>query len=95
MASAQFHELTVTEAKAYGRQQGHREIYRCAEYTPKYVRLLNIEIAVSSDQVAKVTEVFTHVGDPGNGGAAELVMFDMERTFGAVEGGPMIPLKAA
>jgi nitrogen regulatory protein PII len=95
LTGAGVHELTVTEAKAYGRQQGHREFYRGAEYTPKYVRLLKIEIAVSSDQAAKVTEVLTHAGNSGNGGAIDVFVFDMERTFGGVQGGPMIPLKAA
>jgi nitrogen regulatory protein PII len=95
LTSAGVHELTVTEAKAYGRQEGHREFYRGAEYTPKYVRLLKVEIAVSSDQVAKVTEVITRARSTGKGGAAELFVFDMERTFGTVKGGPMVPLKAA
>jgi nitrogen regulatory protein P-II 2 len=95
LASAGVQELAVTEAKAYGRQTGHREFYRGAEYTPKYVRLLKIELAVSSDQVANLTEVITRASGPGSGAAAELFVFDMERTFGTVMGGPMISLKAA
>ena len=48
------HGLTVTEAKGYGHQKGHTEIYRGAEYTVNLLPKLKIEVAVASDQVDKV-----------------------------------------
>lgn len=53
--------LTVTEVKGYGRQKARREFYRGAEYTPKHVPMLKLEVAVSSDQVEKVTEAIIRV----------------------------------
>jgi nitrogen regulatory protein P-II 2 len=43
--------LTVTEAKGFGRQKGHTEIYRGAEYAVNFVPKLKVEVAVASDQV--------------------------------------------
>jgi nitrogen regulatory protein P-II 2 len=46
--------LTVTEAKGFGRQKGHTEIYRGAEYAVNFVPKLKVEVAVASDQVDAV-----------------------------------------
>jgi nitrogen regulatory protein P-II 2 len=67
-------ELNVTEFKRYGRQKGRREFYRGAEYTPKFVPMLKLEISVSNDQVAKVTEAIRRVGEPD----AEIFVFDLD-----------------
>ena len=48
--------LTVTEVKGYGRQKGHTEIYRGAEYAVSFLPKIKIEVAVASDQVDKVVE---------------------------------------
>ena len=48
------HGLTVTEVKGYGRQKGHTEIYRGAEYAVSFLPKLKIEVAVASDLVGKV-----------------------------------------
>ena len=53
------HGLTVTEVKGYGRQKGHTEIYRGAEYAVSFLPKLKIEVAVSSDQVTKVVEAIS------------------------------------
>ena len=55
------HGLTVTEVKGYGRQKGHTEIYRGAEYAVSFLPKIKIEVAVASDQVDKTIEV----GSPG------------------------------
>src|ERR1700756_791574 len=47
------HGLTVTEVKGYGRQKGHTEIYRGAEYAVSFLPKIKIEVAVPSDQVDK------------------------------------------
>jgi nitrogen regulatory protein PII len=70
--------LNVTEVKNYGRQKGHREFYRGAEYTPRFVPMLRLEIAVSNDQVAKVTEAITRAAKPDGSGGAEIFVFDLD-----------------
>ena len=64
------HGLTVTEVKGYGRQKGHTEIYRGAEYVVNFLPKLRIEIAVASDVADKAIEVITanaRTGQIGDG----------------------------
>jgi nitrogen regulatory protein P-II 2 len=64
------HGMTVTEVKGYGRQKGHTEIYRGAEYVVNILPKLRIEIAVASDVAAKAVEVITanaRTGQIGDG----------------------------
>jgi nitrogen regulatory protein P-II 2 len=53
------HGLTVTEVKGYGRQKGHTEIYRGAEYAVSFLPKIKIEVAVNSDQVDKTIDAIT------------------------------------
>ncbi len=64
------HGMTVTEVKGYGRQKGHTEIYRGAEYIVSFLPKIKIEVAVSTDLVARVVEtisVAAHTGQIGDG----------------------------
>jgi nitrogen regulatory protein P-II 2 len=64
------HGLTVTEVKGYGRQKGHTEIYRGAEYVVNFLPKLRIEIAVASDIAEKAVGVITanaRTGQIGDG----------------------------
>ena len=64
------HGMTVTEVKGYGRQKGHTEIYRGAEYVVNFLPKLRIEIAVSSalaDQAVKVITETARTGQIGDG----------------------------
>src|ERR1700741_3363759 len=64
------HGMTVTEVKGYGRQKGHTEIYRGAEYVVNFLPKLRIEIAVASDVADKAIEVITanaRTGQIGDG----------------------------
>ncbi len=54
--------LTVTEVKGYGRQKGHTEIYRGAEYAVSFLPKIKLEIACPSDQVDKVVEFNRRIG---------------------------------
>ena len=56
------HGLTVTEVKGYGRQKGHTEIYRGAEYAVSFLPKIKIEVAVASDQVDKTIDAITDGG---------------------------------
>jgi len=62
--------MTVTEVKGYGRQKGHTEIYRGAEYVVNFLPKLRIEVAVASDLADRVVEVITtkaRTGQIGDG----------------------------
>ena len=64
------HGMTVTEVKGYGRQKGHTEIYRGAEYVVNFLPKLRIEIAVSSELADRAVEVITanaRTGQIGDG----------------------------
>jgi len=64
------HGMTVTEVKGYGRQKGHTEIYRGAEYVVNFLPKLRIEIAVDSDIAEKAISVITanaRTGQIGDG----------------------------
>ena len=72
------HGLTVTEAKGYGRQRGHTEIYRGAEYTTNFVPKLRIEVAVAGEQVEKVTEAIIGAARSGEIGDGKIFVFGLE-----------------
>ena len=59
--------LTVTEVKGYGRQKGHTEIYRGAEYAVSFLPKIKLEVACPSDQVDKVIETITASAKTGHG----------------------------
>lgn len=64
------HGMTVTEVKGYGRQKGHTEIYRGAEYIVNFLPKLRIEIAVSSELAQQAVAVITagaRTGQIGDG----------------------------
>jgi len=62
--------MTVTEVKGYGRQKGHTEIYRGAEYTVNFLPKVRIEVAVPAEQADRVVEAITagaRTGQIGDG----------------------------
>jgi nitrogen regulatory protein P-II 2 len=62
--------MTVTEVKGYGRQKGHTEIYRGAEYTVNFLPKLRIEVAVPTERVDRTVEAITagaRTGQIGDG----------------------------
>ena len=64
------HGMTVTEVKGYGRQKGHTEMYRGAEYVVNFLPKLRLEIAVSSDLAAQAVEAISRgarTGQIGDG----------------------------
>jgi nitrogen regulatory protein P-II 2 len=57
--------MTVTEVKGYGRQRGHTEIYRGAEYVVNFVPKIRIEVAVANDQLERTVEAITTAARTG------------------------------
>ena len=73
------HGMTVTEVKGYGRQKGHTEIYRGAEYVVNFLPKLRIEIAVASDIADKAVGVITASARTGQIGDGKIFVSSLER----------------
>jgi nitrogen regulatory protein P-II 2 len=73
--------LTVTEAKGYGRQRGHTEIYRGAEYTVNFVPKIKIEVAVPNSQVDQVTEAIVAAAKTGQIGDGKVFVFSIDHAI--------------
>ena len=73
------HGMTVTEVKGYGRQKGHTEIYRGAEYAVSFLPKIKIEVAVSSDQLDKTVEAITAAAKTGQIGDGKIFVNDLDR----------------
>lgn len=73
------HGLTVTEVKGYGRQKGHTEIYRGAEYAVSFLPKLKIEVAVASDLVTKVIDAITASARTGQIGDGKIFVTSLEK----------------
>jgi nitrogen regulatory protein P-II 2 len=69
--------LTVTEARGFGRQKGHTEIYRGAEYAVNFVPKIKLEIAVSNDLVDRVVDTILKTAATGRIGDGKIFVFDM------------------
>ena len=72
------HGLTVTEVKGYGRQKGHTEIYRGAEYAVSFLPKIKIEVAVATDQVDKVIDAITGAAKTGQIGDGKIFVFAID-----------------
>ena len=70
--------MTVTEVKGYGRQKGHTEIYRGAEYAVSFLPKIKIEIAVPSNQVDRVIDTITAAAKTGQIGDGKIVAFGLD-----------------
>jgi nitrogen regulatory protein P-II 2 len=70
--------LTVTEVQGYGRQKGHTEIYRGAEYAERFLPKIKIEIACLSNQVDKVIETITSSAKTGKIGDGKIFVYGLD-----------------
>jgi nitrogen regulatory protein P-II 2 len=71
--------LTVTEVRGFGRQRGHTEIYRGAEYVVEFVPKTKIEIAVDDELVDQVIEAIMKSAKTGKVGDGKIFVFDLEQ----------------
>ncbi|MBN9584102.1 MAG: transcriptional regulator [Afipia sp. 62-7] len=72
------HGLTVTEVKGYGRQKGHTEIYRGAEYAVSFLPKIKIEVAVASTLVDKTIEAITGAAKTGQIGDGKIFVINLD-----------------
>jgi nitrogen regulatory protein P-II 2 len=73
------HGLTVTEVKGYGRQKGHTEIYRGAEYAVSFLPKLKIEVAVASELADAVVDAIVTSARTGQIGDGKIFVSSLER----------------
>jgi nitrogen regulatory protein P-II 2 len=71
--------LTVTEVKGFGRQKGHTELYRGAEYAVDFLPKLRVEAAVSDDMVEKVIEAIEQSARTGKIGDGKIFVAPLEQ----------------
>ena len=70
--------MTITEVKGYGRQKGHKEIYRGAEYVVDFIPKIKIEIIVASDQANQVVETIRKSANTGKLGDGKIFITPIE-----------------
>jgi nitrogen regulatory protein P-II 2 len=75
------HGMTVSEVKGYGRQRGHTEIYRGAEYAVSFLPKIKIEVAVATDQVDRVIEAIIGAAKTGQIGDGKIFVIPIEHAL--------------
>ena len=75
------HGLTVTEVKGYGRQKGHTEIYRGAEYQISFRPKLKLEVAVADGRADDVVQAITEGSRTGKIGDGKIFVLDLEQAL--------------
>jgi len=69
--------MTVTETKGFGRQKGHTELYRGAEYVVDFLPKVKLEVAVDSDKVDEVIAAISKAASSGKIGDGKIFVFDL------------------
>ncbi|MGX2950004.1 nitrogen regulatory protein P-II [Ursidibacter arcticus] len=73
--------MTVTEVKGFGRQKGHTELYRGAEYAIDFLPKVKLEIIVSDEQVDECIETIIDTAQTGKIGDGKIFVYDVERVI--------------
>jgi nitrogen regulatory protein PII len=79
LVSAGIEGLTITEVKGYGRQKGHTEMYRGAEYSVDTLPKIKLEILVTEDQLETATDTITKTAQTGKIGDGKLFVTSVEQ----------------
>lgn len=73
--------ITVTEVKGFGRQKGHTELYRGAEYVVDFLPKIKIEIAVAEDQVQRVVDALAQSANTGKIGDGKIFVWQLDQVM--------------
>ncbi|MEI7457332.1 MAG: P-II family nitrogen regulator [Nitrosomonadales bacterium] len=73
--------ITVTEVKGFGRQKGHTELYRGAEYVVDFLPKVKLEAAISADQLDRVLEVIEKAAQTGKIGDGKIFVQEIEQVI--------------
>jgi nitrogen regulatory protein P-II 2 len=75
------HGMTVTEVKGYGRQKGHTEVYRGAEYAVNFLPKIRVEVAVTNDEVDRVVEAIGNAAKTGQIGDGKVFVTSIDQAM--------------
>ena len=78
---AGIHGMTVTEVKGFGRQRGHTELYRGAEYVVDFLPKSKVEVAVDDDVVERVMEAISNAAKTGKVGDGKIFVTNLEQAL--------------
>ena len=73
--------ITVTEVKGFGRQKGHTELYRGAEYVVDFLPKVKLEVAIKDDMLDQVIEAIEKSATTGKIGDGKIFVFDLEQVY--------------
>lgn len=73
--------ITVTEVKGFGRQKGHTELYRGAEYVVDFLPKVKIDVAIADDQLDRVIEAITKAANTGKIGDGKIFVVNLEQAI--------------
>jgi len=73
--------VTVTEVKGFGRQKGHTELYRGAEYVVDFLPKVKIEVAIGDDMLDQVVEAVTKAANTGKIGDGKIFVVDLQQAI--------------
>jgi len=73
--------ITVTEVKGFGRQKGHTELYRGAEYVVDFLPKVKVEVAISQDMADQVIEAITNAANTGKIGDGKIFVSTLEQVI--------------
>ena len=73
--------LSVTEIRGFGRQKGHKEIYRGAEYKVEFVAKIKVEVAIKPELLDRVMEVLEKAAKTGAVGDGKIFVWDLEQVL--------------
>ncbi|MFO7763523.1 MAG: P-II family nitrogen regulator [Wenzhouxiangellaceae bacterium] len=79
LADAGIQGMTVSETRGFGRQKGHTELYRGAEYVVDFLPKIKLEIAVAAEDAERVIETITGVARSGRIGDGKIFVTELER----------------
>ena len=81
LSQAGIHGMTVTEVRGFGRQRGHKETYRGAEYTVDFLPKVKMELVVSDEDAQKAIEAVTSVARTGQIGDGKIFVTPLEEVI--------------
>jgi len=81
LSAVNIHGMTITEVKGFGRQRGHTEIYRGAEYQIAYIPKLKVEVACSTSDLERVVEAIREAAHTGKIGDGKIFVLDLKEAL--------------